>query len=144
MTGPSRFDRIVTVIAALLGLATIALFLSGCTSTSERSLSIGKRTQITERHPTPDGGYVEKVTEYTEGEKSKETTTKADVDWGGAVLKAGAAAATGDWGALGGIAGTIIAAGGMAYAQSRRIRRAESNEDETYNDLKTLKEKANG
>ena len=98
------------------------LVLSGCATTNERSLSLGKRTQITERHPTPDGGYVEKVTEHTEGEKSKETTTKADIDWGGAVLKAGAAVATGDWAALGGVAATAIAAGGAALMQSRRAK----------------------
>ncbi len=96
--------------------------LAGCTTTNERSSSVGKRTQITERHPTPDGGYVEKVTEYTEGEKSKETTTKADVDWGGAIIKAGAAAATGDWAALGGVAATALAAGGAAFVQSRRAK----------------------
>ena len=130
--------RRIAVLALLLA-ALAALSLSGCATTSERSLSNSSRTQITERHPTPDGGYVEKVTEYTEGERSKETTTKADVDWGGAVLKAGAAAATGDWGALGGIAATIVAAGGAAYVQQRRIRRAEQNEDETYQDLKAMK-----
>lgn len=124
----------------MVGTLVLALAVAGCSTTNERSQSSSQRTQITERHPTPDGGYVEKVTEHIEGEKTKETTTKADIEWQGAILKAGAAAATGDWGALGGIAGTLLAAGGMAYVQHRRVRRAEENEDETYQDLKSLKE----
>lgn len=119
--------------------SVLALGLSGCTSTSERSLSIGKRTQITERHPTPDGGYIEKVTEYTEGEKSTETTTKADVDWAGAVSKGVGQAVTGDWLGLGITAGTMLAADGAAVVSERKRRlRAEANEDEVYNDLKRL------
>ncbi len=122
--------------------SVLALGLSGCTSTSERSLSIGKRTQITERHPTPDGGYIEKVTEYTEGEKSTETTTKADVDWAGAVSKGVGQAVTGDWLGLGITAGSMLVAGGgaaLTAAERKRRLRAEANEDEVYNDLKRLK-----
>ena len=130
-------------LAALLTLALIALALNGCTSTNERSQSATQRTQITERHPTPDGGYVEKVTEYTEGEKSKETTTKADVDWAGAVSKGVGQAVTGDWLGLGITAGTMLAAGGAAVVSERKRRlRAEANEDEVYKDLKAMKGEA--
>jgi hypothetical protein len=132
----TRVHRWRLVVALLL-----AVMLAGCTSTSERSLSFGKRTQITERHPTPDGGYVEKVTEYTEGEKSTETTTKADVDWAGAVSKGVGQAVTSDWLGLGITAGTMLAAGGAAVVSERKRRlRAEANEDEVYNDLKSMKE----
>ncbi len=143
MNGPSRFDRIVSVVAFLLGAAVLAICLFGCTTTSERSQSNSSRTQITERHPTPDGGYVEKVTEYTEGERAKETTTKADVDWGGAVLKAGAAAATGDWAALGGVAATALAAGGAAFIQSRRAKEHKDDAAEGWAKYEAaMKEKA--
>ncbi len=130
-------------LIGLLVAALIYLALTGCTSTSERSLSSSNRVQVTERHPTPDGGYVEKVTESIEGEKSKETTTKSDVAWAGAISKGVGQAATGDWLGLAITAATTLAAGGAAVVSERRRRiRAEANEDEVYKDLKTLKGEA--
>lgn len=133
-------------LVGLIGLLTAALVylaISGCTSTSERSLSSSNRVQVTERHPTPDGGYIEKITESIEGEKSKETTTKSDVAWAGAISKGVGQAATGDWLGLAITAATTLAAGGAAVVSERRRRlRAEANEDEVYNDLKALKDKA--
>lgn len=132
-------------LVLLIGLLVAAIFvmaLAGCTSTSERSQSNSLRTQVTERHPTPDGGYVEKVTEQIEGEKSKETTTKADVAWSGAISKGIGQAATGDWLGLAITAGTTLAAGGAAVISERKRRmRAESDADEHYNDYKALKDK---
>ena len=133
-------------LVGLIGLLTAALVylaLTGCTSTSERSLSSSNRVQVTERHPTPDGGYVEKITESVEGEKTKETTTKSDVAWAGAISKGVGQAATGDWLGLAITAATTLAAGGAAVVSERRRRiRAEANEDEVYKDLKTLKGEA--
>lgn len=135
--------RKLVVLLGVFVAIVFLLLLTGCTSTSERSQSNSSRTQITERHPTPDGGYVEKVTEYTEGEKTKETTTKADVDWAGAVSKGVGQAATGDWLGLAITAGTALAAGGAAVVSERKRRmRAESDADEHYNDYKALKEQA--
>ncbi len=133
-------------LVGLIGLLVAALLylaLTGCTSTSERSLSSSNRVQVTERHPTPDGGYVEKITESIEGEKSKETTTKSDVAWAGAISKGVGQAATGDWLGLAITAATTLVAGGAAVVSERRRRiRAEANEDEVYKDLKTLKGEA--
>ncbi len=130
-------------LIGLLVAALIYLALTGCTSTSERSLSSSNRVQVTERHPTPDGGYVEKITESTEGEKSKETTTKSDVAWAGAISRGVGQAATGDWLGLAITAATTLAAGGAAVVSERRRRiRAEANEDEVYKDLKTMKGEA--
>lgn len=134
-------------LVALIGLlvATIlVLLLSGCTSTSERSQTSSKRTQIEEQHPTPDGGFVKKTTEYIDGERAAETTTKADVDWGGALMKAGAAAATGDWAALGGVAATAIAAGSAAFIQSRRAKEHKDDANEGWAKYEAaMKDKAN-
>lgn len=129
----------------VVGTCVLALSVSGCSSTSERSLSFGTRTQITERHPTPDGGYVEKVTEYTEGEKSREITSKADVNWAGAISKSVGQAATGDWVGLAVTAGSMLVAGGgaaLTAAERKRRMRAEADADEHYNDYKSLKEQA--
>ncbi len=143
MNGPSKFDRIITAIIALLIAALVAVAISSCTSTSERSASSSNRVQVTERHPTSDGGYVEKVTESIDGEKTKDTTTKADVNWAGAISKGVGQAATGDWLGLAITAGTALAAGGAAVVSERKRRmRAEANEDEVYKDLKTLKGEA--
>lgn len=126
----------------VVGAFVLAVALAGCTSTNERSASSSNRVQVTERHPTPDGGYVEKITESIEGEKTKETTTKSDVAWTGAISKGVGQAATGDWLGLAITAATTLAAGGAAVVSERRRRlRAEANEDEVYNDLKALKGK---
>lgn len=130
-----RVHRWRVVVTLLLALVVV-----GCTSTSERTASSSNRVQVTERHPTPDGGYVEKITESIEGEKAKETTTKSDVAWAGAISKGVGQAATGDWVGLAITAATTLAAGGAAVVSERRRRlRAEANEDEVYNDLKALK-----
>lgn len=122
--------------------SVLALGIAGCTQTNERSQSSSRRTQITERHPTPDGGYIEKVTEYTEGEKSKDTTTKTDFDPSSAISGGIRQAATGDWLGLAITAGSMLVAGGgaaLTAAERKRRLRAEANEDEVYNDLKRLK-----
>jgi hypothetical protein len=119
-------------LLALLVLALAGLFLSGCTLTSERSLSNTERTMIEEQRPLPDGGFVKRTTEYIDGEKTSETTTKADLDWGTAAAKAGAAALTGDWGTLGGVAGTMLAAAGMGYVQHRRTRDHKADAEEGW------------
>lgn len=127
----------------VVGTCVLALSATGCSTTNERSLSSTARTQITERHPTPDGGYVEKVTEYIEGEKDKTVTTKADVDWAGAVSKGVGQAVTGDWVGLAVTAGSMLVAGGgaaLTAAERKRRMRAEASEDEVYNDLKALKQ----
>lgn len=121
----------------------LALSLGACTSTSERSLSSTARTQIVERHPTTDGGFIEKTTEYIDGEKTRDITTKADVDWAGAVSKGVGQAATGDWLGLAVTAGSMLVAGGgaaLTAAERKRRMRAESDADEHYNDYKRLKE----
>lgn len=131
-------------LVALIGIlvATILILLmSGCTSTSERSQTSSKRVQIEESHPTPDGGLIKKTTEYIDGEKTAESTTKADIDWAGAVSKGVGQAATGDWVGLGVTAATMLGAGGAAVMTERRRRmRAEADADEHYNDYKKLKE----
>src|SRR3954469_24097431 len=83
------------LILLLLLWAAVCLF--GCMETSERSQSLSERTQVTERHPLPDGGYVERITESINGQKEKTTETKADQSWQGALAKGVGQAATGDW-----------------------------------------------
>ena len=133
----------LVILIGILVACIILLALNGCTSSSERSQTSSKRVMIEESHPTPDGGSLKKTTEYIDGEKATEATTKADVDWAGAVTKGVGQAATGDWLGLAVTAGSMLVAGGgaaMTAAERKRRMRAESDADEHYNDYKTLKE----
>lgn len=136
--------HLIVLIGILLAVILI-LMMSGCSTTSERSQTSSKRVMIEESHPTPDGGVLKKTTEYIDGEKSAESTTKADIDWAGAVGKGVGQAASGDWLGLAITAGSMLVAGGgaaMTAAERKRRMRAESDADEHYNDYKTLKESA--
>lgn len=104
-----------------------AVSLSGCLDTSERSQSNSERTQIVERHPTPDGGYVEKTTEYIAGNKTSQTVTNTDISAGsigGSILTG---ATTGNWAAFGSV--VLTALGGTALTLMQRARANEHKED---------------
>ncbi len=121
MGGPvtnKTFDRICFAIGLIFALAAIACFLSGCVSTTDSRQ--GQSQTIIEHHPLTDGGFVEKRT--TKDSSEAISKTKADIDFGGAIINGIGAAATGDWAALGGIAATALAAGGAAIIQGRRAK----------------------
>ena len=136
------------MLVGLIGLLVATIFillLSGCASTNERSNDRTVRTQLTERHPTADGGYREKVTEYIDGSSEKLTKTQADIDWSSAISKGVGAAVTGDWTALGGIAGTMLMAGGAAYVQHRRTVDHRNDAIEGWAKYEAaMKDKSNG
>ena len=117
----------------------VILLLSGCATTNETRRSQSRT--ITERHPTPDGGFIEKQTRYDEGET--ETSTKSDVEWAGAVSKGIGQAATGDWIGLAATGVTALLAGGAAVVKHREAIHARKGEDEAWDRL-LPKESSNG
>ncbi len=139
------FWRWLTVFLALW----VAFLICGCMETSERSQSNSERVQVTERHPLPDGGYAEKITESIDGTKDKTITTKADQSWQGAISKGIGQAATGDWVGLAITGATALAAGGAAVVKHREAaankREAAANKreaDDTWDKLMAEKDKA--
>lgn len=125
----------------LLLWAVMCLF--GCMETNERSQTTSERTQVTERHPLPDGGYVERVTESIDGTKDKTITTKADQSWQGAISKGIGQAATGDWVGLAITGATALAAGGAAVVKHQQASASKKSEDEAWDKLLAEKDKAN-
>ena len=115
-------------LIGLLAAAILLLLLNGCATTKEATKQ--QEETVIEHKPTPDGGYIERRRTY--GTTDKTTTTQADVDWSGAILKGVGAAASGDWAALGGVAGTIVMAGGAAYLQHRRVQDNKSDANEGW------------
>lgn len=132
-------------LVALIGvlIATILIMLmSGCTTTNERSQSSSKRTQVEEMHQTPDGGFLKKTTEYIDGEKASEVTTKADVEWAGAISKGVGQAASGDWAGLAVTGVTALMAGGAAVIKHRESAANKRDADEAWDKLLAKHEKA--
>ena len=116
-----EFWRWLSVFLALW----VVYLLTGCVSTTDTRQ--GQSQTIVEHHPLTDGGFVEKRTTYDSSESVSKT--ESDINWGGAIAKAGVAAATGDWAALGGIAATALAAGGAALIQRTRANEHKADAD---------------
>lgn len=129
-------------LLGLLALALAALWLNGCTETNTRSESASESTKIEEMHPTPDGGFVKKTTEYTNGQKSSQTTTKSDMDWAGAVSKGIGQAASGDWVGLAATGVSALLAGGVAVVKHREAAANRKDSDEAWDRLMAEKDKA--
>jgi hypothetical protein len=129
-------------LVALIGLLTLALIaieLNGCTSTV--TARQGQSRTIIEHRPLADGGFVEKRTTVDSSDETAKT--KADIDWGAAVVNGVGAAATGDWAALGGIAATALAAGGAALMQRNRANEHKADADEGWSKYEAaMKEKS--
>lgn len=136
--------KMLVGLIGLLVAAILLILLNGCSSTSERSLSSSQRTRITERHPTPDGGYAEKTTEYTTSEQDKLIRTEADANWAGALSKGIGQAATGDWLGLAITGVTTMAAGGAAVMKHREATAHKKDADEAWDKLIAEKDKLNG
>lgn len=139
MKGPPAFDRIVFTLAIILALVALAFAMTGCATTNEART--GQSHTVTEHHLLADGGFVEKKTTYD----SSDTTisTKADVDWQGAVSTGIGQAASGNWLGLAITAGSALAAGGAAVVKHREAMNSRKSEDEAWEKLLAEKDKAN-
>ncbi len=141
MNGPSRFDRVMTIIIGLMLAAFFLMLFCGCAKTTDTRE--GQSQTVIEHHPLKDGGFVEKRTTYDSSQSVSKT--ESDVNWGGLVANGIGAAATGDWAALGGIAATAVAAGGAALIQRQRANEHKADASEGWAKYEAaMKDKSNG
>ena len=126
---PSKFDRIVTVIASLLAAAAIAIALTGCWGKSTRSEGTTETTETTITTPLANGGTIVER-RLTSADRS-ETKTTTQVEGLGALaaklggVAIGAATGTGGaipWELIIGGATTLLAGGAGVAMQSRRAK----------------------